>query len=150
MGSGVLACPDAASESEGSRNDKRSPHRLENAARQNGAQVGYNARVYLQPSRPAKTFAVFRLKTPPVFSTGLVLRAQSWARTNSENRVPAPLLPIQEQALLALADGTVFQGISIGAAGHTVGEVVFNTSLTGYQEMPVSYTHLTLPTILLV
>lgn len=103
--------------------------------RQNGTQVGYNARVYLQPSRPAKTFAVFRLKTPPVFSTGLVLRAQSWARTNSENRVPAPLLPIQEQALLALADGTVFQGISIGAAGHTVGEVVFNTSLTGYQEI---------------
>jgi len=64
-----------------------------------------------------------------------VLRAQSWARTNSENRVPAPLLPIQEQALLALADGTVFQGISIGAAGHTVGEVVFNTALTGYQEI---------------
>jgi carbamoyl-phosphate synthase small subunit len=49
--------------------------------------------------------------------------------------VPAPLLPIQEQALLALADGTIFQGISIGAAGHTVGEVVFNTSLTGYQEI---------------
>ena len=64
-----------------------------------------------------------------------MLRAQSWARTNSENRVPAPLLPIQEQALLALADGTVFQGISIGAAGHTVGEVVFNTALTGYQEI---------------
>ena len=49
--------------------------------------------------------------------------------------MPAPLLPIQEQALLALADGTVFQGISIGAVGHTVGEVVFNTSLTGYQEI---------------
>ena len=49
--------------------------------------------------------------------------------------MPAPLLPIQEQALLALADGTVFQGISIGAAGHTVGEVVFNTALTGYQEI---------------
>jgi carbamoyl-phosphate synthase small subunit len=37
--------------------------------------------------------------------------------------------------LLALADGTVFQGISIGAAGRTVGEVVFNTALTGYQEI---------------
>jgi carbamoyl-phosphate synthase small subunit len=45
------------------------------------------------------------------------------------------LLPIQAQALLALADGTVFQGVSIGAAGHTVGEVVFNTALTGYQEI---------------
>jgi carbamoyl-phosphate synthase small subunit len=41
----------------------------------------------------------------------------------------------QVPALLALADGTVFQGISIGAAGHTSGEVVFNTSMTGYQEI---------------
>ncbi|XHS77659.1 glutamine-hydrolyzing carbamoyl-phosphate synthase small subunit [Burkholderiaceae bacterium UC74_6] len=38
-------------------------------------------------------------------------------------------------AILALADGTIFKGASIGAAGHTVGEVVFNTSLTGYQEI---------------
>jgi len=45
------------------------------------------------------------------------------------------LLPALPPALLALADGTVFQGISIGAAGHTVGEVVFNTALTGYQEI---------------
>jgi len=45
------------------------------------------------------------------------------------------LLPVLPPALLALADGTVFQGISIGAAGHTVGEVVFNTALTGYQEI---------------
>ncbi len=45
------------------------------------------------------------------------------------------MLPVLPQALLALADGTVFQGTSIGAAGHTVGEVVFNTSLTGYQEI---------------
>ena len=46
-----------------------------------------------------------------------------------------PLLPPQPPALLALADGTVFQGISIGAAGATVGEVVFNTALSGYQEI---------------
>lgn len=38
-------------------------------------------------------------------------------------------------AILALADGTLFTGSSIGAAGHTVGEVVFNTALTGYQEI---------------
>jgi carbamoyl-phosphate synthase small subunit len=38
-------------------------------------------------------------------------------------------------ALLALADGTVFVGTSIGAPGSTTGEVVFNTSLTGYQEI---------------
>src|SRR5690606_39252328 len=56
----------------------------------------------------------------------------SWARiTNGE----LPVLPVLPQALLALADGTVFSGSSIGATGHTVGEVVFNTSLTGYQEI---------------
>ncbi|MDD0837776.1 glutamine-hydrolyzing carbamoyl-phosphate synthase small subunit [Curvibacter sp. HBC61] len=38
-------------------------------------------------------------------------------------------------AILALADGTVFYGNSIGAAGSTVGEVVFNTAITGYQEI---------------
>jgi len=45
------------------------------------------------------------------------------------------LLPVLPPAILALADGTVFFGTSIGAAGHTVGEVVFNTALTGYQEI---------------
>ncbi|MGY0193666.1 glutamine-hydrolyzing carbamoyl-phosphate synthase small subunit [Leptothrix sp. BB-4] len=45
------------------------------------------------------------------------------------------MLPVLPPALLALADGTVFQGTSIGAAGQTVGEVVFNTALTGYQEI---------------
>jgi carbamoyl-phosphate synthase small subunit len=39
------------------------------------------------------------------------------------------------QALLALADGSIFLGISIGAEGETVGEVVFNTAITGYQEI---------------
>ncbi len=38
-------------------------------------------------------------------------------------------------AILALADGTVFRGRSIGALGNTVGEVVFNTAMTGYQEI---------------
>ena len=38
-------------------------------------------------------------------------------------------------AILALADGTVFTGNSIGAAGTTTGEVVFNTAITGYQEI---------------
>ena len=38
-------------------------------------------------------------------------------------------------AILVLADGTVFRGISIGAEGASVGEVVFNTSMTGYQEI---------------
>ena len=38
-------------------------------------------------------------------------------------------------AVLALQDGTVFQGTSIGADGRTIGEVVFNTAMTGYQEI---------------
>jgi carbamoyl-phosphate synthase small subunit len=38
-------------------------------------------------------------------------------------------------AVLVLADGSVFRGCSIGAAGRTVGEVVFNTAMTGYQEI---------------
>ena len=38
-------------------------------------------------------------------------------------------------AILALADGTIFRGVSIGAPGHTVAEVVFNTAMTGYQEI---------------
>jgi len=38
-------------------------------------------------------------------------------------------------AILALEDGSLFRGISIGAPGHTTGEVVFNTAMTGYQEI---------------
>ena len=38
-------------------------------------------------------------------------------------------------AILALADGSIFRGISIGATGQTVGEVVFNTAMSGYQEI---------------
>lgn len=38
-------------------------------------------------------------------------------------------------AILVLADGTVFEGESVGASGHCVGELVFNTAMTGYQEM---------------
>lgn len=40
-----------------------------------------------------------------------------------------------EPALLALEDGTIFHGVSIGAPGKTIGEVVFNTAMTGYQEI---------------
>ncbi|MCX7205874.1 MAG: glutamine-hydrolyzing carbamoyl-phosphate synthase small subunit [Proteobacteria bacterium] len=42
---------------------------------------------------------------------------------------------MSKPALLALADGTLFHGISIGTDGTTIGEVVFNTSMTGYQEI---------------
>ncbi len=42
---------------------------------------------------------------------------------------------MSKSALLVLEDGTVFRGVSIGADGISVGEVVFNTSMTGYQEI---------------
>lgn len=38
-------------------------------------------------------------------------------------------------AILALEDGSIFRGLAIGAEGHSVGEVVFNTAMTGYQEI---------------
>ena len=59
---------------------------------------------------------------PNIFPEGSV------GGNQSGNRGPAP-------AILALADGTIFRGISIGAEGHSVAEVVFNTSMTGYQEI---------------
>jgi carbamoyl-phosphate synthase small subunit len=49
------------------------------------------------------------------------------------HRENAPVTPTP--AVLALEDGTVFHGISIGASGVTTGEVVFNTAMTGYQEI---------------
>ena len=48
---------------------------------------------------------------------------------------PTSLLPAFTPALLALADGTLFRGRSIGALGQATAEVVFNTAITGYQEI---------------
>ncbi len=45
------------------------------------------------------------------------------------------VITLTKPAILALEDGTVFKGLSIGADGVSVGEVVFNTSMTGYQEI---------------
>ena len=42
---------------------------------------------------------------------------------------------MSKPAILALADGSIFRGESIGADGSSVGEVVFNTAMTGYQEI---------------
>ena len=44
-------------------------------------------------------------------------------------------IEVTQPAILALEDGTVFEGVSVGAPGLSVGEVVFNTALTGYQEV---------------
>lgn len=54
----------------------------------------------------------------------------------SARSAPAdPLLPEHPAAVLALANGCIFHGYAIGAAGSSVGEVVFNTAITGYQEI---------------
>ena len=47
----------------------------------------------------------------------------------------APWTPSRATALLVLADGTVIEGFGLGASGHAVGEVCFNTAMTGYQEI---------------
>src|SRR3989304_3770976 len=49
--------------------------------------------------------------------------------------VPAILSQMSKPAKLALEDGTVYAGTSIGADGEVDGEVCFNTSMTGYQEI---------------
>jgi carbamoyl-phosphate synthase small subunit len=57
---------------------------------------------------------------------------------NAPHATPAAiptLFPPFVPAILALADGTVFRGRAIGAQGHSTGEVVFNTAMTGYQEI---------------
>jgi carbamoyl-phosphate synthase small subunit len=63
-------------------------------------------------------------------STSAAMNAPE-TRIASSTGLFAPTVP----AVLALADGTIFRGRAIGAAGVAVGEVVFNTSMTGYQEI---------------
>ena len=54
---------------------------------------------------------------------------------NSQSERAAATRIFGRQARIALEDGTVLHGRALGASGTTVGEVVFNTSLTGYQEI---------------
>jgi carbamoyl-phosphate synthase small subunit len=59
-------------------------------------------------------------------------------RVNAVRRTGRPWMvgaPVTTPALLALEDGSVFRGISVGAKGNASGEVVFNTAMTGYQEI---------------
>src|SRR5258708_35078296 len=53
--------------------------------------------------------------------------------TQSENASAWP--DHKPTALLVLADGTVLEGFGLGAEGHAVGEVCFNTAMTGYEEI---------------
>src|ERR1700730_14202598 len=52
-----------------------------------------------------------------------------------QTRAQAPWVEPKASALLVLADGTVFEGCGLGATGRAVGEVCFNTAMTGYEEI---------------
>ena len=66
----------------------------------------------------------------PVFFYALFLQAPL-----ATPRIGASPVSQKTPAVLVLADGSVFRGVAIGAVGQTVGEVVFNTAMTGYQEI---------------
>src|SRR5207237_1869448 len=71
-------------------------------------------------------------------SAPAIIGVQGSGKRATLSRFSHPLqkvTPSQDAALLALADGTVFRGRSIGAPATAVGEVVFNTAITGYQEI---------------
>ena len=63
------------------------------------------------------------------------IRPDEVARPVPASSGPLPSRRRAEQALLVTADGEVFRGWSVGASGTTVGEVVFNTAMSGYQEV---------------
>ena len=58
-----------------------------------------------------------------------------YATNGFENLVATPILRGDVRALIALEDGRYFEGESFGATGTCVGEICFNTSMTGYQEV---------------
>ena len=73
------------------------------------------------------------LKPRPCFAASCVRRLCA-ARKDQHPSAPKAT-PVTQPAILALEDGTLFEGVSVGAPGLSVGEVVFNTALTGYQEV---------------
>ena len=106
--------------------------------------LGYNEGLHSTPGacRDSSSHANSVLSHAPS-TQGMVVLASAWRP--SILSTPHPLLSenhvlLSQQApfptaILTLADGSVFIGQSIGAAGITTGEVVFNTSMTGYQEI---------------
>ena len=93
-------------------------------------QAGTTATIAGVPASHVRTPAS-RMRVRP----GKATRNSAMPDSTAADPVRPSLLPATTPAVLALADGTVFNGRSIGAAGHAVGEVVFNTAMTGYQEI---------------
>ena len=69
-----------------------------------------------------------RWSNPSRFFANVPCRISPYILTSLEVALTVP-------AILALEDGSIFRGVAIGATGETVGEVVFNTAMTGYQEI---------------
>ena len=95
---------------------------------------GYNRGLFSQQRRPTAPKAITHLRAAIGTRPASGLQAPG-DRNHPENPVLLSLQGTFPPAILALADGTVFIGNSIGATGTTVGEVVFNTAITGYQEI---------------
>ncbi len=109
--------------------------RAASAARGKSGRIdaGYNEELSRrQPSRAISQVEIpFQRQQPGVWSCGCL----GVPVTYPEIPVLLSLKGKSPRAILALADGTVYFGDSIGASGSRVGEVVFNTSMTGYQEI---------------
>ena len=81
--------------------------------------------------------AAVALLNEPIAATHVAAAVSAHEPSMNTTSVPSPasLISPGTPAILALADGTVFRGRSIGATGQATAEAVFNTSLTGYQEI---------------
>jgi len=81
-------------------------------------------------------FPLARTSVGPVTSTASALCCnRNLAGSASESQAARARPHVTQPAILVLEDGTVFEGESVGANGFSVGEVVFNTAMTGYQEV---------------
>ncbi|SMQ95376.1 carbamoyl phosphate synthase small subunit [Xanthomonas fragariae] len=81
-------------------------------------------------------FSLARTSVGPVLHTESALCCnRNLAGSASESQAARARPHVTQPAILVLEDGTVFEGESVGANGLSVGEVVFNTAMTGYQEV---------------
>lgn len=88
------------------------------------------------PRRLPLQFSLARTSVGPVLSTASALCCnRNLAGSASESQAARARPHVTQPAILVLEDGTVFEGESVGANGLSVGEVVFNTAMTGYQEV---------------
>src|SRR6476661_6649540 len=76
-----------------------------------------------------------RSRVRALLQPAIFVRQRRAIRGAARGHSPIKAKPVTLPAILALEDGTIFEGVSVGAPGLSVGEVVFNTAMTGYQEI---------------